>query len=135
MNDFNSRIISEFRSSGGIVDGPFSRMPLLLLHHTGARTGTQRVSPLAYRKVNGGWAVFASKAGADTNPGWFHNLLANPMASIEIGTETVDVRARVAEGEEHDTIWEAQKTEFSNFADYERKTRRDRIPVVILEPA
>lgn len=133
MSEFNSRVIDEFRANEGRVGGMFGHMPILLLHHNGARTGTERISPLAYRRVDTAWAIFASKGGADTNPGWFHNLMANPETQIEIGEDTVDVRARIAEDEEHAEIWEAQKSEFSNFADYERKTKRDRIPVVILE--
>lgn len=88
-----------------------------------------------YQRVDGGYAVFASKGGADRNPDWFHNLLANPEASIEVGAGTVEVRARLAVGEEHDRIWERQKADYPTFADYEAKTSRDAIPVVILEPS
>jgi deazaflavin-dependent oxidoreductase (nitroreductase family) len=132
-NDFNQAIIDEFRANGGKVGGQFGGAPLLLLHHTGARTGTERVNPVAYQTVDAGYAVFASKAGAPTNPDWYHNLRAHPDATVELGGETVRVRARVAEGEERDRIWERQKAEYPGFADYERKTTR-RIPVVLLEP-
>jgi deazaflavin-dependent oxidoreductase (nitroreductase family) len=87
-----------------------------------------------YRPVPGGYAVFASKGGAPTNPDWYHNLLAHPDVEAEIGTETRKFRARVAEGEERDRIWEAHKAANPGFAEYERKTSR-RIPVVILQPA
>lgn len=107
---------------------------MLLLHHVGARTGTERVTPLMYQPVDGGYAVFASKGGADHNPGWFHNLKANPETEVEVGSGTVAVRARFAEGDEHTRIWEKQKADYPFFADYEAKTARDRIPVVVLEP-
>jgi deazaflavin-dependent oxidoreductase (nitroreductase family) len=134
MSDWNSGIIDEFKSNDGEVGGIFEGKPLLLLHHKGAKTGTRRVSPLMYQELDGAYAVFASKGGADTNPGWFHNLLAHPEVSIEIGTDKIDVRARVAEGAERDSIWERQKREFPQFAGYEQKTSRDQIPVVVLDP-
>lgn len=107
---------------------------MLLLHTVGARTGKQRVNPMMYRTVDGGYAVFASKAGAPTNPDWYHNLVAQPRVSAEIGGTTVDLVARVAEGEERDRIWTAHKAAYPGFADYERKTSRQ-IPVIVLEPA
>lgn len=134
MTDWNSGIIDEFKANDGEVGGIFEGKPLLLLHHTGAKTGTQRVSPLMYQRVDGVFAVFASKGGADTNPDWFHNLVANPDVSIEVGTDQIDVRARVTEGEERERIWERQKREFPQFAGYERKTSRDQIPVIVLDP-
>jgi deazaflavin-dependent oxidoreductase (nitroreductase family) len=134
MSDWNNDIIEEFRANDGMVGGHFEGRPLLLLHHEGARTGTRRVSPLMYQKVEGGFAVFASKGGADTNPDWFHNLKANPDASIEVSGDTIDVRAHVVEGEERDAIWEQQKTDYPQFADYEQRTARDEIPVLVLRP-
>ena len=133
MSNWNDQIIEEFRANEGRVGGPFEGAPLLLLHSTGAKSGQERVSPIMYRAVAGGWAVFASKAGADTNPDWFHNLKTNPKANVEIGATTVDVIARVAEGDERNRIWDAQKKEYTGFADYERKTTRE-IPVVVLQP-
>lgn len=134
MSNWNEGIIDEFRSNEGEVGGVFAGKPLLLLHHKGARTGTERVSPLMYQQVGESFAIFASKGGADTNPDWFHNLLAHPDVSIEIGTDKVDVRARVADGGEQDTIWEQQKRDFPQFAGYEKKTSRAQIPVVVLDP-
>ncbi len=131
-DDWNAQIIKEFRANDGKVGGQFEGAPLLLLHSTGARSGQERINPMMYQGVDSGWAVFASKAGADTNPDWYHNLRANPRAQIEVGTDTVVVLARAAEGEERDVIWSAQKQRFPGFADYERKTSRQ-IPVVILE--
>ena len=133
MTDWNRKTIEEFRANGGKVGGMFEGAPLLLLHHVGARTGTARVSPLMYQSVNGGYAVFASRGGADTNPDWFYNLKANPETKIEVGNELVAVIARVADGDEHDLIWTKQKQEWPQFAVYERKTAREVIPVVVLE--
>lgn len=131
MADFNSKIIEEFRANGGKVDG---RSPdILLLHHTGARTGTERVSPLAYQRIGESFAVFASKAGAPVNPAWYHNLLAHPETVIEVGTETLSVKARVAEPAERDVLWARQKERAPHFAQYEEKAAPRRIPVVVLE--
>ena len=134
MADHNTQIIEEFRNNEGRVGGNFAGAPLLLLHTTGARSGEDRVHPMMYRAVDGGWAVFASKAGADTHPAWFHNLRAHPSAGIEIGTDYRAVTARVAEGAEREAIWTAQKADYPGFADYEARTSRV-IPVVVLEPA
>jgi deazaflavin-dependent oxidoreductase (nitroreductase family) len=132
--DWNSGIIAEFRANGGKVGGPFEGMPLLLLHTIGAKTGQERVHPVSYRRVGEDYAVFASKAGAPTNPAWYHNLLANPRVSVEVGTRTIPLTARVAVAEERELIWTAHKTQYPGFADYEKQTTRQ-IPVVILEPA
>ena len=134
MTDWNSKIIEEFRVNEGRVGGPFDGAPLLLLHTVGAKTGKQRVNPMMYQQVAGGYAVFASKGGAPTNPDWYHNVLAQPRVNAEIGTRTVELLARVAAGEEREKIWAAQKTAYPGFADYEQKTTRQ-IPVIILEPA
>lgn len=131
VNDWNRGVIEEFHANGGKV-AQFEGRPLLLLHHKGAKTGTERVNPLVYLPVGDGFAVFGSKAGADTNPDWYHNLVANPDTVVEIGTETIPVHARVTEGEERERIWDEQKRANSNFADYEKLTARQ-IPVVLLE--
>jgi deazaflavin-dependent oxidoreductase (nitroreductase family) len=134
-------MIEEFRSSRGRLGGPFEGATMLLLHTKGAKTGQARVNPLAYRPLGDNFAVFGSKAGAPTNPDWYHNLVANPRTQVEVagpagtdGVETVDVVARVAEGPERDRIWEDQKAASPAFADYEKKTSRT-IPVIILERA
>jgi deazaflavin-dependent oxidoreductase (nitroreductase family) len=133
MADWNVKIIEEFRANEGRVGGPFQGHSLLLLHHRGAKTGIERVNPVAAQRLaEDAWAIFASKGGAPTNPDWFHNLQANPDAIIETGTEVVPVRARVGEGEERERIWARQKQVMPGFAEYERKTSRQ-IPVVILE--
>jgi deazaflavin-dependent oxidoreductase (nitroreductase family) len=133
-NDWNSKIIEEFRANQGKVGGPFAGAPLLLLHTVGAKTGQSRVNPVMYQPVGGSYAIFATKGGAPTHPAWYHNLLAHPRVSAEIGSQTVPLVARVAEGAERDRIWAAQKRDQAGFADYETKTTRQ-IPVIILEPA
>ena len=133
MSDFNTPIIDEFRANGGKLGGNFEGAPMLLLHSTGAKSGKERVNPMMYQRVGDDYAVFASKAGAPTNPDWYHNLVANPDVTAEVGTETKELRARVAKGDERDKIWQAHKTQWTGFADYESKTDRQ-IPVVILEP-
>lgn len=131
-NQWNLEVIEEFRSKEGRAEGMLEGMPLLLLHHTGARTGALRISPLVYQAVEGGYAVFASKGGYPTNPDWYHNLVANPETEVEVGEETVSVRARTTEGAERERIWTRQKQLYTNFADYEAKTSR-RIPVIVLD--
>jgi len=131
--DWNTGIIDEFRANQGKVGGMFERTPILLLHHTGARSGTVRVNPLAYRKDGDRFVVFGSKGGAPTNPDWYHNLMAHPDATIEVGTDEIPVRARLATPEERERIWTQQKIDAPGFAEYERKTSRQ-IPVIILEP-
>ncbi len=133
VNDWNSKIIEEFRASKGQVGGQFAGAPLLLLHTIGAKSGQERVNPMMYRVVDGGYAVFASKAGAPTNPDWYHNLVAHPEVQAEIGALTLPLTARVAGDDERERIWAAHKADYPGFADYETKTSR-KIPVVILEP-
>jgi deazaflavin-dependent oxidoreductase (nitroreductase family) len=132
-NDWNSSVIEEFRGNAGKVGGPFEGMPMLLLHHRGAKSGTVRVNPLAYRRDGSNYVIFGSKGGAPTNPDWFHNLLANPEVSVEVGTDSVPVVARVASGSERERLWSLQKAERPGFADYESRTTRE-IPVIVLEP-
>ena len=133
MTDYNQAIIDEFRGNGGRVGGPFEGAPLLLLHTIGAKSGRERVSPVMYQAVGEDYAVFASKAGAPEHPAWYHNLLAHPDVTVEVGTALVPVSARVAEGEERELIWQRQKSDYPGFAGYEQQTSRE-IPVVILTP-
>ena len=132
MSDWNDKVIAEFRANQGRVGGHFEGAPLLLLHSTGAKSRQERVNPVMYQAVGNGFAVFASKAGADTNPDWYHNLRAHPQARIEVGTQTLDVTARVLDADEREPIWEEQKARYPGFADYETKTNRV-IPVVMLD--
>ena len=135
--DWNAQIIDEFRTNGGHVGGNFEGAPMLILHSTGAKTGQERLAPMMYQAVDGGYAVFASKAGAPDNPDWYHNLVANPDASIEIaggsGVDRLAVTAEVLQGDARDAIWEVQKERYPGFAEYEEKTDRV-IPVVLLCP-
>jgi deazaflavin-dependent oxidoreductase (nitroreductase family) len=135
VSDRNQKVIDEFRANDGRVGGNFEGRTLLLLHHTGAKTGTERINPLAYQRLSDdSVAIFASKGGSPTAPDWFHNLVAHPDVEVEIGTESYPAHARVAEGAERETIWEKQKSDWSGFADYEEKTKGIReIPVVVLE--
>ncbi|MGI8776586.1 MAG: nitroreductase family deazaflavin-dependent oxidoreductase [Acidimicrobiales bacterium] len=132
-NDWNTKIIEEFRSNAGNVGGQFEGAPLLLLHTTGAKSGAERINPVMYQQVGSDLAVFASKAGAPTNPDWYHNLTANPVARVEVGTKSFEVTARVAEADEREHIWTKQKADYPGFAEYEQATSRQ-IPVVILTP-
>jgi len=132
--DFNTQIIDEFRANEGKVGGAFEGAPLLLLHHRGAKTGTERVNPLAYQPVGTSFAIFASKAGGPHDPHWYLNLKAHPEAQVEVGSETIDVTAREVTGSEREAIWGRQKQLMPGFADYEEKTEGIRqIPVLLLE--
>ena len=128
----NQEIIEEFRASGGKVGGWFEGAPMLLLHTIGAKSGLPRVNPLMYQQVGDDLAVFASKAGAPTNPDWFYNLRANPNVEIELGTETIPVTAFVADDDERDRIWGIQKERYPTFAEYEKTAAGRKIPVVLL---
>ena len=133
MADFNTQVITEFRDNSGRVGGMFEDAPMLLLHHLGAKSGADRVSPLVYFPDDDHYVIFASKGGSPENPAWYHNLLANPDVSIEVGDDTIPVVARVAEGEERDRLYAAQSARMPQFAEYQQNTTR-RIPVVVLVP-
>jgi|SRR5450432_3259505 deazaflavin-dependent oxidoreductase (nitroreductase family) len=130
--NFNTKIIREFRENGGKVGGPFEGGPILLLTSTGAKSGQHRVNPMMYLLDGGRYVVFASKAGAPTNPDWYHNLVAHPDASVEVGTERFNVRATVISGAERDSLYARQAELYPGFAEYEAKTTRT-IPVIALE--
>jgi deazaflavin-dependent oxidoreductase (nitroreductase family) len=134
MSDWNQQVIEEFRANGGKV-AQFGDADMVLLHHTGAKTGTERVTPLVSRVDGDDIIIYASKAGAPTHPDWFHNLVANPRAAVELGTETIAVTARVAEGDERERLWSRQKEEMPGFAEYEKTAGDRQIPVVVLERA
>jgi deazaflavin-dependent oxidoreductase (nitroreductase family) len=134
MNDFNSEIIEQFRAnSGTMTSGPFKGAPVLLLNSKGAKSGQTRVSPLVYTRDGDRYVVIASKGGAPTNPDWYHNVVANPEVTLEVGPQRFLAKAVVADGAERDRLYDAQAARMPNFAEYQRKTTR-RIPVVILEP-
>jgi deazaflavin-dependent oxidoreductase (nitroreductase family) len=130
MSDYNQRVIDEFRANGGEVAG-WGEVSLLLLHHRGAKSGVDRVNPVAYLADNGRFVIFASKAGAPTNPGWYHNLKANPQTTIEVGSDTVAVTAREASGDERERLFSTQMERAPAFAEYQAKTTRV-IPVMVL---
>jgi deazaflavin-dependent oxidoreductase (nitroreductase family) len=134
MDDFNKGVIDEFRANGGRVGGPFEGAPLLLLTSIGAKSGAARTTPLMYLPDGERIVIFASKAGAPTNPAWYHNLLANPSATVEVGGDIFDVDVSVATGEERDRLFNQQSELMPQFADYAQKTTRE-IPVVVLERA
>lgn len=131
-NDFNQTIIDEFRSNGGKVGGPFEGAPMLLLTTTGAKSGQRRTTPLVYLGDDDRLLIFASKGGGPTNPDWYHNLLARPEASVEVGSETFNVTAAVVTGAERDRLYAKQAQLRPAFGEYETKTTR-KIPVVALE--
>jgi deazaflavin-dependent oxidoreductase (nitroreductase family) len=132
-NDFNQSIIDEFRANGGKVGGPFEGAPMLLLTTTGAKSGQRRTIPVVYLADGDRYVVFASKAGAPTNPDWYHNLVANPAVTVEVGSERVDADAVVLTGDERDQLFATQAERMPGFKDYQAKTTRV-IPVVALEP-
>jgi deazaflavin-dependent oxidoreductase (nitroreductase family) len=132
MDDFNNKIIAEFRSTRGQVGGQFEGAPMLLLTTTGAKSGKIRVNPVMYMAEGDRIHVFASKAGAPTNPDWYHNLLAHPTVTVELGTDRFEAVATPVDGAERDRIYAEQASRFPGFADYEASTDRV-IPVVALE--
>jgi len=131
MADMNAKIITEFRENKGKVGGMFEGAPMILVHHVGAKSGIERVAPLVYRAEGDRIFIFASKGGADENPAWFHNLVANPKTTVEIGEDTLEVTASVVEQPERDEIYARQVEVMPGFGDYQRKTTRV-IPVVEL---
>jgi deazaflavin-dependent oxidoreductase (nitroreductase family) len=132
-NEWNASIIAEFRKNHGKVGGNFEGAPLLLLHHTGARSGRARINPMMYLQVGDQYVVFASKGGADTHPDWYYNMKAHPNVEIEVGDETIDVRAKEITGPERDKLYEHQASIYPMFAQYQLKTKR-MIPVIALIP-
>lgn len=132
MSDFNQQVIEEFRANGGKVGGYFEGADLLLLTTTGAKSGRQVTSPVMYLEDGGRLVVIASKAGADDNPAWFHNLRANPEVKVEIGTEEFQAEASVVDRPERDRLYARMVEKAPGFADYEAKTTRV-IPVITLD--
>ncbi|HEY2792275.1 MAG TPA: nitroreductase family deazaflavin-dependent oxidoreductase [Micromonosporaceae bacterium] len=129
--DWNQKIIDEFRANDGRVGGNFEGAPLLLLHTTGARSGAERVNPMMYLPEGDTLYVFASFAGRPENPAWFHNLVANPQVTVEVGGETYAATARVVTGEKRNEIYAEQAKRYPGFAEYQQMTLRT-IPVVAI---
>jgi deazaflavin-dependent oxidoreductase (nitroreductase family) len=131
MSDFNQQVIEEFRGNQGKVGGGFNGAPMVLLTTTGAKSGQRRTTPLVYLSEGDRVYIFASKAGAPTHPAWYHNIVANPRVSVEIGADKYDADAVVVTGPEHDRLFAAQVAVMPGFGEYQAKTTRV-IPVVEL---
>jgi deazaflavin-dependent oxidoreductase (nitroreductase family) len=131
-NDWNKNIIEEFRANEGKVGGTFANNTLLLLHTTGARSGKEHVNPVVYTTDGDRLLIIASKGGAPTHPDWYYNIRANPLVTVEVGTEQFQARAEiVADGPERRRLYDKMIAVMAGFAEYERKTTRT-IPAVIL---
>jgi deazaflavin-dependent oxidoreductase (nitroreductase family) len=131
MNDRNRAVIDEFRANGGKVSIHPAGDNLVLLTTTGAKSGRQHTTPLAYHRDGGRVIVVASKGGSPEHPAWYHNLRANPTVTVEVGDEKYDAHAEIAQGEERDRLYRQQASHFESFNDYEKRTTRV-IPVIIL---
>jgi deazaflavin-dependent oxidoreductase (nitroreductase family) len=132
--EFNAQVIEEFRANDGRVGGMFEGTPLLLVHHTGAKSGVKRVTPVGYLRHEGRYAIFASNGGAPSDPAWTRNLRAHPHTRIEVGSEELDVVAEEATGEERERLFALGAARFPQLDEYARKTARI-IPVIVLTPA
>lgn len=132
MAEFNQKVIEEFRSSGGKVGGAFAGAPMILITHKGAKSGTARTTPLVYSKDGERYVIIASKAGSPTNPAWYHNLLAHPEVTVEVGSERFTAKVVEAKGAERDRLYEAQAKMMPQFNEYQQRTER-KIPVLTLE--
>lgn len=133
VDDFNKRIMDEFHANGGKVGGRFQGIDILILTSTGARTGQTRWNPLAYTRDGDRFVIVASKGGAPTSPDWYHNLVANPSAVIEVGTEVISVEASIAAGPERERLYAQHAARMPQFLEYAKNTTRT-IPVVVLTP-
>jgi len=138
-NNWNEKVIADFRANDGRVGGPFEGAPMVLVHHRGRRSGQEYVNPMMYlaaERGDGTIYVFASKGGAPTNPDWYYNLTAAGACTVEVGTSTLPVTVRELHGEEYDRIYAEQARRYPGFAEYAQKTAGVRtIPVLELTPA
>jgi deazaflavin-dependent oxidoreductase (nitroreductase family) len=132
FNEFNRNIIDEFRSNGGKVSGMFAGAPLVLVTHTGAKSGQRRTTPVVYTTDGDRIVIIASKGGSPENPAWYHNLVAHPEVTVELPGETFPARATEVTGDERDRLFQAQADLMPNFAEYQSKTNRT-IPVFVIE--
>ncbi len=133
VKDRNQGIIDEFRANGGKVGGHFAGRTLLLLHTVGAKSGQERINPVAYVKDGDRFVIIASKGGAPSNPDWYYNLLAHPLVAVEVGTEQFRVRAEVTSEPERTRLYDKMVEMMPSFAEYREKTTRV-IPVITLTP-
>lgn len=131
FNDFNRKVIAEFRANGGKVGPPFEGAPMILVTHRGAKSGKEYTTPLVYSADGDRYVIIASKAGAPDDPQWYRNMVTHPDVTVEIGSESFAAVASVAEGEERTRLYRAQAALMPNFDEYEQKTTRT-IPVVVL---
>ena len=131
LDEFNKSVIAEFRANQGKVGGQMAGMPVMLLTTTGAKTGMARTRPLVYTRDGDRIVIIASFAGAPHSPPWFHNLVKNPVATVEIGAEKFQVRATVTSGAERQRLFDQQAAQMPIFSDYQKKTSRV-IPVLTL---
>lgn len=135
LDQMNSKVLAEFRANHGKVGGMFEGFAMVLLHHKGAKSGAERISPLVYSKDGDRYVIIASKGGAPSHPDWYHNLVAHPDTQIEVGDETIPVRASLAQGAERQRLFDAQAAIMPNFKDYEKAAAGIReIPVFVLTP-
>ncbi len=118
--DFNQKVIDEFRANDGVCGGPFEGAPMILITMTGAKSGRELCSPLVYSTDGDDVVIIASKAGAPTNPNWYHNLVANPNVTVEIGTDKYEATANLVEGDERKRLFDAQAAQMPQFAEYEK---------------
>jgi deazaflavin-dependent oxidoreductase (nitroreductase family) len=132
--EYNAKIIAEFRANEGRVGGPWEHIPLLLLHHTGAKSAATRVNPVAYLRDDSRYFIWAANGGAPQHPAWYHNLKAHPVTRIETGTETVRVVAEEVTGAQRDRLFARATDRYPQLADAAQKTDRV-IPIVVLRPA
>ena len=132
MKQFNEGVIKDFRANGGKVGGQMENIPLLLVTMKGAKSGRTITLPLAYSKDGNRFVVIASFAGAPHNPSWYHNLVAHPDVTIELGGEKFQAKASVAQGAERDRLFKQQADQLPIFNEYQQKTTR-RIPVIVIE--
>ena len=130
LNEYNKQVIAEFRANEGKVGGQMENMPVILLTMTGAKSGRTITKPLVYTTDGERIVVIASFAGAPHHPGWYHNLVAHPEVTLEIGAERFRARAEVTSGEERQRLFDAQAAQMPIFHDYQKKTSRQ-IPVVV----
>jgi deazaflavin-dependent oxidoreductase (nitroreductase family) len=131
VSDWNTQIIKEFRANGGTVGGRFAGAPMILVHHLGRRSGTERVNPLVYFPDGDAMVIVASAGGAPKHPDWYHNLVAAPTTTVEVGTETFEVSIEELQGAERDDRWERVKQVMPGFGEYEKTANRE-IPLLRL---
>ena len=143
MAEFNKKVIDEFRSNGGNLSRQFAERlgekllagaPMIIVTHKGAKSGRIYTSPLVYSKDGDRYVIIASKGGAPENPSWYHNLIAHPEVTVEIGSEKFKAKAREVKGEERDRLFNAQAKMMPQFNEYQKKTSR-KVPVIVLERA